>query len=89
MIRAGISPFEPWPPRLAIHVRHETRTTETARFWNKPLRSLQITFHTRNGHGGRDSYQVAGARPCAKLAAFGRESGAEFEQTRNMRYHSG
>ena len=26
MIRAGISPFEPGSPRLAIHERHETRT---------------------------------------------------------------
>ncbi len=89
MMHAGIRPFEHGPPRLANckSVRN-TNHGDVAQVYYKSPRSLEITFHTRNGQGRREFFcHVAGPRP--KLAAFRRERGAAVEQTRNKHHLSG
>jgi hypothetical protein len=62
---------------------------DAARFRYKPLWSLELgnnVSYRQWPWRTWDFYRVSGARPCAKLAAFGRERGAALEQKRNMPY---
>jgi hypothetical protein len=52
MRHAGIRPFEHGPPRLAMQERQNTNHGDVAQVYCQSPRSLEITFHTRNGHGG-------------------------------------